>query len=618
MKAAVELTLGSMISGCVSRFFRRIGLSVALVALLFSTMPLTAQTNSWTNSVGGKWESLQWSSGVRPNSLQSIVITNNGVKTITVDSATTQNFVSTMTVKDLQVSCPGTGTNTLLLNNAGTNVPLRASNGVTLGARGQLINLSSGLSIDAGGLRLSGGQLLQDGGFVRGGATLFAGGRYHLTNGLFDGAVNIIYGSDFNQYGGKALVPSLQVDGGSYNFHAGELQTDTTRLTGSQGMVTFTQYGGTNHTTSLQVSTSFGGQNSRYNLNGGWLSTGNVMVGPNCGFYQSNGVHVITNTLTIQGAARYYPPQPILAVYDISPGASLSARSLVVDGSQGFSRFFSSGDTKVSGTVQFTGSSDYLGLVGIGGGTFTCSNVLNNGTVFDISQTGGRFIVSNLFSISGFYPGVYSGSGARFVRYNFSGGTLTASNIQLQAEWIIGGSAEIGRISNPGYFRMAGTMRIGDATEQLGRFILASNSCIDFGPGIAKVSFADSHAESWDLSALVNITNWAGSAGDRLSFGNSESGLTVNQLDRIRFINPIGFPAGTYKARILNTGEIVPLVSPIFQQVRGNALVLDWDGNYTLQSATNVVGPFEDVIGASRPYTNQISVAGQRFFRLRP
>ncbi len=45
--------------------------------------------------------------------------------------------------------------------------------------------------------------------------------------------------------------------------------------------------------------------------------------------------------------------------------------------------------------------------------------------------------------------------------------------------------------------------------------------------------------------------------------------------------------------------------------------VLTWSGNYILQSASNVSGPFEDISGAISPFTNNQGVLPQQFFRLR-
>ncbi len=52
--------------------------------------------------------------------------------------------------------------------------------------------------------------------------------------------------------------------------------------------------------------------------------------------------------------------------------------------------------------------------------------------------------------------------------------------------------------------------------------------------------------------------------------------------------------------------------------VNGSEMVLSWPGlGFTLQSATDVAGPYTEVVGAMSPYTNDISANPMQFFRLR-
>lgn len=55
-------------------------------------------------------------------------------------------------------------------------------------------------------------------------------------------------------------------------------------------------------------------------------------------------------------------------------------------------------------------------------------------------------------------------------------------------------------------------------------------------------------------------------------------------------------------------------------QIQGNLLgtdlVMQWIGTYKLQSATDVAGPYTDIVGATSPYTNSV-LSGQKFFRLK-
>lgn len=49
----------------------------------------------------------------------------------------------------------------------------------------------------------------------------------------------------------------------------------------------------------------------------------------------------------------------------------------------------------------------------------------------------------------------------------------------------------------------------------------------------------------------------------------------------------------------------------------GSNLILNWSGTFTLQSATNVTGPYMDVPSATSPHTNSTTSPAQQFFRLR-
>ena len=83
----------------------------------------------------------------------------------------------------------------------------------------------------------------------------------------------------------------------------------------------------------------------------------------------------------------------------------------------------------------------------------------------------------------------------------------------------------------------------------------------------------------------------------------------------------MGLPAGEYSATILNTGEVVPLEPTgrgpaIAYQASPGQLRLEWPSGYTLQTATNIVGPFEDV-NTNSPYVLDTTAEPHRFFRFR-
>jgi hypothetical protein len=93
--------------------------SVGLVALTVALTPVAlAQTNSWTNSVSGRWENAgNWSLGSAPSNTQWILITNDTSKTVTMDAATA-GFPTTLTITNLTLSAPNLATNTLSLTSA--------------------------------------------------------------------------------------------------------------------------------------------------------------------------------------------------------------------------------------------------------------------------------------------------------------------------------------------------------------------------------------------------------------------------------------------------------------------------------------------------------------------
>jgi hypothetical protein len=49
----------------------------------------------------------------------------------------------------------------------------------------------------------------------------------------------------------------------------------------------------------------------------------------------------------------------------------------------------------------------------------------------------------------------------------------------------------------------------------------------------------------------------------------------------------------------------------------GDDFIVSWPGPFSLQSSTNVIGPYLDVVGAASPYTNNLFSSPQQFFRLR-
>jgi hypothetical protein len=144
----------------------------------------------------------------------------------------------------------------------------------------------------------------------------------------------------------------------------------------------------------------------------------------------------------------------------------------------------------------------------------------------------------------------------------------------------------------------------------------SSNSTINFPSGSSILRLAKSSGESWSPSANLNINNWHGSASGggetQLYFGSNTNGLTSQQLARIRF----SLSGALYPARLLVTGEVVPQMEQLAFSRSGNTFTLTWQPGWTLQSSTNVAGPYADVPGTGGPYTPSMDKPIQ-FFRLR-
>ena len=204
--------------------------------------------------------------------------------------------------------------------------------------------------------------------------------------------------------------------------------------------------------------------------------------------------------------------------------------------------------------------------------------------------------------------------------FNLSGGALFASNIVVdQGVLTITNSTTV---ASPGTCLLAGTLQVLNSSISLGRLVASNSAVLDLGAGTSTAAFQPSSTVLWPVGSTLVVSNWHGNTNGggltRFIVGTNGSGLSVAQLAQTAFVNPAGFASGTYGARILATGEVVPTQSAFLSLARvGQQLVLTWPGALTLQSATNVSGPYTDVTGVSSPFTNPVSTLPKQFFRLR-
>jgi hypothetical protein len=113
-------------------------------------------------------------------------------------------------------------------------------------------------------------------------------------------------------------------------------------------------------------------------------------------------------------------------------------------------------------------------------------------------------------------------------------------------------------------------------------------------------------------------------------FGSGSGDTTNNTWETVGNItpnvnNPVitftyvsGLGSGRWYADAVRFISQPPTPGAITASQIGGGIILNWQGNFILQSANNVSGPYTDVLGpvVTGPYTNTIS-STQQFFRLR-
>ena len=582
--------------------------------------PLGA-TNIWTKGASGSWEESYWSLGILPDMTQTVQIMSLNWFAVTIGTSTVRDFPASLTVNQLEISVPSITQNTLLLNHAGTEVPLRVRDQLTVGPRGKVVNLYSGLTVGLGGLFLNGGEIDQDGGFVSVQDLLQIAGSYYLTNGLLQAPRLRLSGGGgarFGQYGGMVQSGSVFLAGNGqpavYTLQNGALLSTNITLGGGNDRCLFAQSGGTNATGQLNLEGFYG--RADYFLSGGVLLAdfehvyGSDYNGAK--IEQTGGKHSVTNGVVLEGGLRHgatlYPGEYVLSA------GELAARFLEIGRYASYSQ--SNGVAVFAESLRFNAPSAFMRPTSfLTGGTLATREISSTGAGVNWLQTGGALIVTNLLAFGGFTASPPLG----YATYTLSGGSLNARDIVITSRMVISLRGQAHRISNPGSFSLGGLLATADIDEALGRFILLTNSTIDLG-GISNwLAFADSRLENWAAGTLLCVSNWNGSGGrgaDQLAFGNSAGALTSRQLSQIRFVNAAGF-SGTNYATILSTGEVVPTLQPPLLASRVDTnFVLEWPADFTLLSAPNVAGPYFPVPEASSPFIVNTTTNDSAFFKL--
>lgn len=143
----------------------------------------------------------------------------------------------------------------------------------------------------------------------------------------------------------------------------------------------------------------------------------------------------------------------------------------------------------------------------------------------------------------------------------------TAGNDQIRGEVIINGGtlliSQANQIRNSSDITLnGGTIAIGETTETVDTLTLSANSTIDFTGANGQLTFSNSTSSIWTGGSTITVNNWNGNVngGGSDQLGFSVAGLTPTQIGQIKFFNPAGLPTGLYDARMLASGEVVPLV----------------------------------------------------------
>ena len=199
------------------------------------------------------------------------------------------------------------------------------------------------------------------------------------------------------------------------------------------------------------------------------------------------------------------------------------------------------------------------GTVSLGSGTLTIQDN-GTGTRFQnsINGSGGNLVYESAASseLSLYNAQGYSGS------TTVKSGTLISSGVMQTSSLLLEGgtfrtTGSANRLAQNPNVTLAGGTFNPRTNETVGTLTLTANSTINLSNNNPTLNFAASNAITWTAGATLNIIGWTGTpnqsgSGPRLFFGNSNGGLTPEQLAQISF-------GGDFVgAVLLSSGEIVP------------------------------------------------------------
>jgi hypothetical protein len=476
---------------------------------------------------------------------------------------------------------------------------------------------AAGLTAQAAGFRQEGGTNLIAGDVVLTALPPqvdrpFESVRYTLADGLFSArnvSIDAFYGG-FHQTGGSSRISerlTVQVQAATngsigYTLEGGSLTVNTICLSNSGA---FYHTGGVSQVTQLFV---LPGANERadYKLSSGSLNSARVYLGSanregtQRGFFtQSGGVHSNSHSIIAYGELTAPEINYYSGTYELFGGLLISP-GIGLDGGV----FSQAGGTNYAQQLSVTNGGSYS----IASGAVITSNTL----VQNYAKPAARPRFTHGGDAEHRTKRLHLESGGN---YHLAGGVLSADVI------FAGASTELrlaaGIVSSNRTIEINGGVVVFESNHSLGHLLFNGISHFDFRGGSTPsvVHFTKAGYEGGALDGELQVHNWDGQY-DHFYIDTADA-QTPSRLRSIKFIDPAGYPPGTYAAMRRPDGEIVPLRRPAISYTReNNRLVLTWPEGYQLYTSDKVTGPFEPMdaqSGWSATFSDP-----QRFFVLRP
>jgi hypothetical protein len=484
---------------------------VAILTTVAVRATCHAQTNSWISSTSGFWyDYTNWSLGIAPTNTQSVYITNDLSKTVTIDSYTSGSYPDTMSVSNLSLLAHAGATNVLELASAGTNTPLFILDTFSVSTGGLLRltesavwmqaltnTIASGvLNVDGTVLLNSNGLLMADSGMYVGvdtnatGLVLLNGGGLFLTNGLSSIGVNgsgqMIISNGTVQASSYVLVGSgsgsqgaLTVAGGNYiSSPYGRLLVGME--TGATGTVSVT--GGNLVMTNSFIALVGGDGSGQLNLFGGTNTLGPVEVGGDSG---SQGTLTVAGGVNnIQGALFIGASLGATGTVWMTDGQLIATNWTTHVGVWGFGFVTVSNGNWLGGSMIVGSQPNSQGTLTVAGGSVTLLSNLELGNWSNslgvINVTGGSLAVTN--------ASIFIGNGG-VGQMTVSDGTVLARDVYVGF--------------NPG---SQGALTVAGGVETISSNLVIGN-CASGAVGVVSVAGGNLYVTNAAHNAFIDVRN---------------------------------------------------------------------------------------------------------------